>query len=249
MNHDTVRLLLAFRRPNGPDELTAEDAAELARHLAGCPECGAVARQQSGFDAAVGVAMAAVPVPGGLRDRLVTDALARRGADLRRRAYRSAVGVAAALAASVLAFGGYWAQRPAVDSEAVGADYNARAEFPEQSVRSWLTAQGLPAELPYDFDYRTYVVHGTRAVAGRDAPVVVFQTWLPNNPNRPDTVEVYVLRESRFDLTSPDLRNTHVSPRANVEVVRGRGVVYVIVFTSERLDPFLLPSSRAQAKA
>ena len=247
MDHDTVRLLLAFRRPNGPDELAPDDAAELARHLDGCPECAAVARQRAGFDAAIGTAMTSVPVPGGLRDRLVTDALARRGADLRRGAYRSAVGGAAALVACALMFGGYWALRPAVDTAEYVTHFDAEAEFPEQAVRDWLAGRGLPADLPYDFDYQTYVSHGEEELAGRDAPVVTFVTWRPNQP-RADKARVYVLPASRFDLRSARFRNA-VSSFANAEVVHGRGVAYLVVYTSPDLGPFLKPNAGRLARA
>src|SRR5688572_18603344 len=90
MDCPNVRLLLAYRRPGGPAELAPEDVATLDRHLAECPACAAAARRQDGFDAALGSAMRAVAAPVGLRDRLITDALARSGAIWRRTVYQYA---------------------------------------------------------------------------------------------------------------------------------------------------------------
>src|SRR5262249_12812227 len=80
--------------------LGREVTVDLDRHLAGCPRCAADARLVARFDAAVATAMQAVPIPAGLRDRLVAKLSAQRGAALRRKAYRY-VGVAAALLLSV----------------------------------------------------------------------------------------------------------------------------------------------------
>lgn len=239
MDHDIVRLMLAFRRPNGPDELTPEDAAALSRHLAGCSACAAVARQQTAFDTVVQTAMTSVPVPSGLRDRVLTAARAHRGAELRRQAFRSAAGIAAALVASVLVFGVYWACRPKVDTTAHIAFEDAEAENPERAVRSWLASRGLPPDLPYEFDYQYYVAHGEEEVAGRNAPVITFVTWQPNQP-RPDKARVYILSETRFDLSSPRMKNAAGS-FASAEVLSGRGVAYLIVYTTPDLIPFLKP--------
>ena len=63
MECNVARQLLAFRRSGGPAELAPEDAADLARHLAGCPACAAVAGRQEAFDTAVATAMKGVTVP------------------------------------------------------------------------------------------------------------------------------------------------------------------------------------------
>ena len=98
MDCDTARDLLPFRRPA---ELPAGDLAALDQHLAGCAACALVARRQAEFDGAVSAAMRAVPVPPGLRDRLLAAAFARRAAAARWKGAK-VVGLAAAL---LLTFG------------------------------------------------------------------------------------------------------------------------------------------------
>src|SRR5438132_10097906 len=105
MECSVARQLLAFRRSGGPAEFAPEDAADLARHLAGCPACAAAARRQEAFDTAVATAMKGVTVPPGLRDKLLTDALAKQGAMLRRKIYSHAAVAAAVLLAVGLAPG------------------------------------------------------------------------------------------------------------------------------------------------
>src|SRR5215213_2036154 len=114
--------LLAFRRPGGPAEFAPEDAADLARHLATCPACAAAASRQEAFDTAVATAMKGVTVPNALRDKLLTDALAKQGALLRRKIYSHAAVAAAVLLAVGLAPGLVNRLfRPTLDADAVAA--------------------------------------------------------------------------------------------------------------------------------
>ncbi|HEY1380104.1 MAG TPA: hypothetical protein VGF55_25090, partial [Gemmataceae bacterium] len=94
-----AQFYLRLRRHTA-DELAPEVNADLDRHLAGCPGCAVDADRSARFDAALAVAMQNVPVPPGLRDRLVAKLSAQRGSVLRRRAYRYA-GIAAALLLTV----------------------------------------------------------------------------------------------------------------------------------------------------
>jgi hypothetical protein len=81
VNCETARLLLAFHRPHGP-ELGPDEARALGEHVATCAACGARARHDQAFDQAVAAAMNAVPIPIGLRERLlarVTNLQSARG--------------------------------------------------------------------------------------------------------------------------------------------------------------------------
>lgn len=243
MNCETTRMLLAFRRANGPAELTAADATELAAHLAGCPACAALARQHAAFDTAVAASMKAVPAPGGLRDRLLTSALARRGALQRLRLYKALTAAAALLVAATIGYGVSHQLRPTVNSTELAGRFERDYENPEEMVRRFLADHDLPADVPVDLDFRLAVTCGGQELGGRDAPFVELITWQPGQ-NRPDIARVFVLKESRFDLRS--LQDAQ-SSFANVHVVRGRGLAYVIVFNSS-LQPFLRTGAR-MAKA
>src|SRR5207244_1845131 len=109
-----AQFYLRLRRHAG-DELGAEVTADLDRHLAGCPACGADARVAASFDAAVTSAMRAVAVPAGLREKLLTQVAAYRGGVIRRRMYRVAAAAASVFLALGLAFG-LFASRPKLDT-------------------------------------------------------------------------------------------------------------------------------------
>jgi hypothetical protein len=236
-----IRQLLAYRRPG---ELAAEERAALDGHLATCPDCAAAARRQDSFDAVVSRAMLSVAAPAGLRDRLLTNALARQGAAWRTRVYRTAAYAAALLIAVGLVGGGAaWLLRPAFDTTALADAYGRQYEDPERAVSDWLAGQGLPPALPVPFDYRLHHTHGQQVVAGRDVPYVEFLHLA--GQGRLETARVYVVRRNQFRLDADALRPT-VNSFCTVRVVRDddRGLAYVILFTSPTLDPFLKPDAQ-----
>src|SRR5207248_1436745 len=71
MDCKTARYLLNFNRATGHD-LDAADKAALDAHLAECPECDCAARGERQFDEHLGRAIRDVPVPHGLKERLLT---------------------------------------------------------------------------------------------------------------------------------------------------------------------------------
>src|SRR5262245_10465360 len=99
MDCRNARLLLEFARPLTA-ELDAGEAEALQGHLADCPECGALAREERRLDEHLGRAVRDVPVPEGLRDRLLARLATERDAWFRRWLLR-AVGVAAGIALAV----------------------------------------------------------------------------------------------------------------------------------------------------
>jgi hypothetical protein len=231
-----ARLLLAYRRPG---ELAAEERAALDGHLTQCPDCAADARRQDGFDAVVSQAMRSVAVPAGLRDRLLTDVLARQGAAWRTRVYRTVAYAASLLIAVGLVSGSaLWLLRPTFDTTALADSYAQQVEDPERAFHDWLAGQGLPPALPLPFDFRLHHAHGQQTVAGRDAPYVEF-LYLAGQ-NRIETARVFIVRRGQFQFDDAALRPT-VNSFCTVRVIRDdeRGLAYVILFTSPTLDPFL----------
>lgn len=253
MDCDTARLLLAFRRPatrpNVPQaetfglegELTAKDAAELSAHVAGCPGCAAAAGRNAGFDAAVAAAMTDVPVPAGLGDRILKKALARRRVQIARRVAQW-VGTAACVAITLgLVYGVFRAYRPAFDFDALTLKEDIERDDPEAAVREWLTAERLPTDLPLDLDFGKHVFHGKERVAGRDVPVIVFQTWQKDDP-RPITAKLFLLRGDQFDLRG--LKNAQSSFFIGQDIrpsEQDAKVRYVILFSSPTTAPFRKP--------
>jgi hypothetical protein len=242
MDCPSARLLLAYRRPGGPAELAPDDAAALDRHLAECPACAAAAHRQAGFDAALGSAMRAVTAPVGLRDRLITDALARSGAIWRRTVYQYATAASILLMTALTTAGIGLALRPAFDTDRVANEYATRYEVPEPSVRDFLGRADVPTTLPYDFNFALLDGVGYDRIDGRMVPWVQFRLPPRQGDHRPDTARVLIVRKSRFKLDPDQFRNTQNS-FFNVLAIPddGRGVGYVILFTTPALDPFLKP--------
>lgn len=235
MDCNDAQFYLRFRRP-GPDELGPDAAADLDRHLAGCPACAAVARADARFDAAVGAAMRRVEVPVGLRSKLVADLSARRGTALRRQAYRVAGLAAAALLAVGLGVGVFGVARPVLDvaqllklNEDLGDPQTAEAR-----VAAWQRAEGLPP-LPEPFEFGLLQAYGTEPVDDRAVPVVVFRDRAGAG-----IAKAYAFRPSQFRGLKEARDAVASNSQARVyDPDPATGVVYVVVFTGQSLDPFL----------
>jgi len=237
MECSTVRLLLPYRRPGGPSELAPEDIAALDQHLAGCPACSAIVAQSARFDAAIATTMRTVSVPGNLKARLLTAAMAQQGAIWRRAATKGFAAAATVLVSFVIGFGVFWLLRPPFPSEKVADQFTEEIETPEPVVKTWLSEQGLPPTLPLEFDYRYHQFHGKSSIDGKDVPVIIFQVWSPNQ-ERIDTARVYIVSSNRFNLAKiKEAQNSF----ASVQVFQDEknGVAYVILYTTPTLDTFL----------
>jgi hypothetical protein len=225
-----AQFYLRLRRP-GIDDLDPDATAALDLHLAGCPACAAADRGLVGFDAAVGRAMRAVAVPDGLRDRLFSDASARRGTVLRRKTYRLAAAVASVLVTAGLTLGVYSAARPQPDTSrlVVDGDELWHPQGGEKAIARFLKAERLPA-LPEPFDTTLFIHAGTESVQGRDVPVVVFRTangW----------AKVYAFRSTAF--VTKDVQDAQASHCSAKQYPVRDGVAYVVVFTGHDLNAFL----------
>jgi hypothetical protein len=224
------RLLLAFR----PGELAGEDRAALDAHLRACPACAAAAKSDAAADSAIRSAMLAVPVPTGLRAKLLAAAAAQQGTAWRRKATGWAGGVlAASIAVSLISWGVWHYNRPVLTSDAMSVLLDQERLSREQTVGEWLRSKGAPATLPLPFEYGYYSSYGTQPLKGREVPVVEFQ-------NGPHQCRVYVFRANAFHNPEgvwKDVTGSEFNIQAKVE---GEWV-YLIAYTSPTLEPFLKP--------
>lgn len=228
MNCELARLGVAL----GPEGRAGELGTPLAEHLRGCPACSVPAAREAAFDRAVAMAMNDVPVPADLQTRLIQAEFARRGAGLRRTVYRGLGRVAALAMALGIAGGASWRYRPAIDADQVAMSADGERKNPPDAVREWLARQDLPPELPFDFDYRFHAFHGRGELGGVGAPVVVFLRG-------GDFARVYIVRDS---AANTDRLRGAESSLCRVAVVASpirKDVRYVIVHTTDTLDPFL----------
>jgi hypothetical protein len=220
------------------DELGADVSNSLDGHLATCPACSADARAALSFDRAVASAMRAVPVPGGLRDKLVAHVAAKQGAVLRRKLYRAATATAAAVVLLFLGLSVFSVTRPPFDAEIVRSASD-QMNKPDDTTREWLAAQKLPDRLPLAFDYDLLVYRGLASVKGNEVPVVAFRS-----PNGSGFAWVYIIREDgRFNLKDiEESQHSHARGFPIVGQDRFRGVTYYVVHTGgpKELDQFLI---------
>ncbi len=243
-----AQFYLRMRR-HAADELGPDVTAPLDEHLAACPACAAEARALMSFDRAVASAMVAVPIPAGLRARLVAAGAEKQGAALRRKAYRAVAALAASVLFAGLALGVFTNTRPKVNTDDLVAVNDRQLSEPQLSTKEWLVVQKLPDQLPLPFDYGLLVFRGYEKVNGREVPVIVFRSPPPDpaNPGEPaGFAKVYLFPNDRFD--TKNVQNAQASlTRAQVFVSDKsyRGVTYVFVHTGRDLHKFFVNGNGA----
>jgi hypothetical protein len=238
-----ARLLLDFTRPRGT-ELEPTETEALETHLADCPECGAQARAERRFDEHLSRAVRDVPVPDGLRDRLVGRLSAARDAWYRRRLFRAA-GV---LAAAVLlaAVGGLliWheSRRPYFEVSEVSVD--ERPTNTPADVEGWFRkTYGLATVAPSDraLDYTWLTYYGLEEFQGRHVPMLLFAY---NRPDRQARAKVYIVTDQEFRGLRAQINQVHkLSGGYSLEVLPNRdapGVYYVVLYTDGARKRFII---------
>jgi hypothetical protein len=230
-----AQFYLRLRRPAG-DELGADVSADLDRHLAGCPACAVDACSAGGFDAAVAAAVRAVPVPAGLRDRLLASASAHTGAVIRRKAYRVTALAASLLLAVGLGFGVFSATRPRIDTVTMVESADELVRNPDEVIRRWLADRKLPPQLPLPLNPDLLAAAGTERVGGVDVPVAVFRH--PDDPA--GFARLYALRADgvlNLDGLRPANASHTMAAVVPTDPRQFRGVRYVVVHTVHRVGP------------
>ena len=220
-------------------------AADLDRHLTGCPACSVDARSAASFDRAVADAMRAVTIPGGLRDRLSTLASAHRGAVIRQKVYHLAALAASLFLGVGLAFGVFSASRPKIDTNHMVELNDELIQNPDGKLQRWLAEQKFPDRLPEPFDSYLLFTLGNETIQGKNIPVVVFRH--PTDPR--GFAKVYFFRDDgTYNLKYlQDAQASHTLARVIDDPASFRGVKYVIVHTvhpprnpqDDLLKPFL----------
>jgi hypothetical protein len=244
MDCKTARLLLDYARPS-PAELSGGDAAALESHLVGCPDCETLAHGERQLDDHLGRAVREVPLPPGVRDRL----LQRLQRERRVRYLRRTVRIAAAAALVLLGLGmwQFW-PRPALPAPDLDAlvEYISQNDSSRQSpekVDDWFHANhpDLPMiaprefdQQPINYDYLTY--SGLDDFQGQRIPLLLFERG--SNHAR-----VFVLSRKQFKieelLQGPLRMNSKGYMVAVCPCPDDAGLVYVFIFTGDTMAPFL----------
>ncbi|QEL13911.1 anti-sigma factor family protein [Limnoglobus roseus] len=227
-----ANLLLIFYRPDRPSDLSAEDAAALQTHLAGCPACAAKLAKQTAEDRFLSAAVRNVPVPSGLADRLKQQAQSQLKWAWRRTAMKYA------LAASLLVAGyvGYVAAtRPSLDVGQLADAQDTLWQSPDRTATAWLTANGLTNALPEDFDLNLVTFTGRSGLQG--VPTLAMRLDAPGRNH----AWVYFLRPGDFNHSKAE--TGQYTSNVGVKVYRDlpNGWTAVVLYTGNSLNTFLRP--------
>ncbi len=237
MDCNTARML-AELRGNRVNELPAEDAAALDRHLHACPDCHSLLRVEEKLDAPLLKAMAAIPVPPGLKAKIFDRLATERGAQLRRRLW----GMAAAVAAIVIAVGIFtWNpdRKPKIDLNELVRVTDRYVDDPEAASKDWLVSQGFHYEPPEPFNPHLLAFHGMVTVQGKQVPMLCYKSYEDGNLV---SAKVYLLRATDFDLSAlPKVpEGGSWGERGHqVKIYRKEQIVYVVIYNSRELTPFM----------
>jgi hypothetical protein len=232
-------MLITFFGRQG-SELAPEDAASLGTHVAACPECAAAVQFERSFDDRVAQAMLAVPVPAGLKGKLLDGVAAQQGTWYRQKAY-ALVGMAACL---LIAIGGVVAwqvsQAQPLSLAQIAADADQRDEDQRAvKVREFLAHEGVPFHPEQPIDLGLVEAYGVRDFQGKQVPALFLV-----NTARNARATVYVVRDSDFQWKKLPQDGSSVISKYGYQIAVLRdterpGIGYVVVFTGAGLELFL----------
>jgi hypothetical protein len=229
-------------------ELAPEDAGALDAHLTTCPKCGELVKFERAFDDRVAKAMLAVPVPAGLKGRLLDGVSAQRGGWYRQKFYAMS-GLAAAV---LLTVGGViaWQIRtaPELTLPEIVAEADSKAREPASEIANLLRARGLEFNPERRFDMSQLAATGIGKFQNRDIPFLLFLNGAKNAH-----AKVYVVRDADFDWKKLPQDGSSVASVYGFQVAvlrdsRRADVGYIVVFTGAGLELFLEDRSTALAK-
>jgi hypothetical protein len=233
---------LCFARP-GVRELPDSEADDLEQHLAGCSECDTLARSERHLDDNLGRAMRAVPVPDGLRGRLLKNLESERG----QQRWRRLAWVFRAAAAAILLVGGvalaltFLPDRRArlnLEDVEVFRDnlYLITASSDREKVEEWFNERyGLTTLAPDWFNYGLLAHYDLADCQGKRVPMLLFAQGN-------DRVRVYILSDKQFDLQAlPTGRKTESGAVTAVVWAHPQNphFAYLVVYTGDSLERFL----------
>jgi hypothetical protein len=248
MDCKNARLLLEFVHP-GSAELDAAEAEALHQHLAECPDCAAQAREERRADEHLGRAMRDVPVPAGLRERLLKRLTVERDRWYRRWIVRGVAAVAA-VAALWVGYLVWFNQLPAVTTAEVRRI--ADSEKPvtrDRLVRAFTKEFGVAVNPPDRFNYNLLESYGLEVLEGRPVPCLLFYS----GPDRATGAgaafaHVFVLSDRQFDLEQT-MRNigaasSGIRYQIDVTFSHDKDAIYLVFYTGDSLKRFCKTDSQ-----
>jgi len=242
MDCDHARLLLEVAHPIAA-ELDARDTEQLAAHLANCPDCGARAESDRLADEQLGRVMSDVPVPDGLKARLLNRLNRERDAWYRGWAVRAAGAAAMLVLAVGLAYGLWWNKKPTPDVQQFYDHVNAIMDSADR-VEEAFKATGINMTAPREFDYRNLHSIGVEIIQGKQVPYLLFSLDRGVGNTKPPIAKVFVLSNRDFNLEDVRKQTPLAGSLQNIEILLDPNhahVVYVVVYTTgHKLQEFKL---------
>jgi hypothetical protein len=241
MDCDHARLLLEVAHPIAT-ELDARDTEQLAAHLASCPDCGARAESDRLADEQLGRVMSDVPVPDGLKFRLLNRLNRERDAWYRGWALRAAGLAAMLLLTASLTYGLWWNKKPTPDLHQLLDDVNAIVDSADR-VEDAFKAKGITMTAPRVFEYRYLHSFDMADFQGKKVPYLLFRPDRRVGNTGPPMAKVFVLSNRQFNLDGMRNPTPLAGSQQNIQVLQDPSnahVIYVVVYTTgHKIQEFL----------
>ena len=244
MDCNTARMLSTFFGRQG-SELAPEDATALDAHIASCPKCADLVKFERAFDDRIAKAMLAVPIPAGLKGRLLDSVSAHRGAWYRQKFYALA-GLAAAVVLCVVGVVAWQiGTAPELTLTGIVGQADADARDPAGKIARVLGPKGMEFNPERRFDMAQFVAIGLEDFQGSEVPTLHFVNGTKNAQ-----ATVYVVRDRDFNWKNLPQDGSSVASIYGFQVAvlrdtRRADVAYIVVFTGAGLELFLEERSAA----
>lgn len=240
MDCNTARLLIELQL-SAPHDLADTEQSALNAHLAECVCCAELTRSEQEFDRFLRARRHGVPVPSGLRDRVLVSLARDQTAAFWRQTYRVASAVAAVL---LFAAAGVWLSwpRPAhFDSTSLARSFGAgqgvvdRASAVEFFRNEYRVETAAPSDA--EFDYRLLTACDMTKLQGQSVPQLRFQR------NETQRAVVYVVRRGQFEPNTLEPGELLVGSPCSVQVLPtdDPNFVLVVAYTGRDLRDFRPP--------
>ena len=245
MDCKSARYLLSFARPQGFD-LAADERTALEHHLDNCTECNTLLQAERQFDAHVGQAVREVPVPAGLKERLLSKLKQKRD-DWWKQAFNRGLRYAAAAAAVLLVVwaGFRWkaAHPPPVDTDNLveAARKPEYARWSAGDAEKWFSDHGKKeVRVPREFNYNYLDSCSLADFNDRPIPHLLFLRTPQGSTAQ--VAQVFILTKKDYDLRGVQ-EKTERDPGypAQIKVQPDNDQVFVIRYTGE-LDKLMQES-------
>lgn len=230
MDCTSARFFLNLSRAG---ELDETERRALDGHLEACPDCAQFAQAEGRFDEAVAAAMLQVPVPAGLKTRLLNKLAGQRHP----RPWKWVAAAAAIFLAAGLGIYFVFPSPQEINFAELPVTWEATLPL---DVETWYQDMGIPIALPRQFNFQLLNKYDTAQIQGRKVPHLVFFSR-GEGDQRAAVAHVYILPTSHFKEPDsvPLVSSTHTFAVLNSD---GGDFFFLILYTGNALQPFLLPA-------